>query len=78
MGEKGVLSIPVRYHEYGNMSLRLTDAGGRHEIKVLCTNHFIDEIREFSDSILTGGDNLPSLEASLMNARTLDRVLGYK
>ena len=78
VGEKGVLSIPVRYHEYGNMSLRLTDADGRHEIKVLCENHFIDEIRDFADGILTGKESRPTLQASLMNARTLDRIVGYK
>ena len=78
VGEKGVLSIPVRYHEYGNMHLRLTDAEGRHDLTVLCTNHFIDEIREFADYILTGKEPLPTLQASLMNARTLDRILGYK
>lgn len=78
VGEKGVLSIPIRYHEYGNMSVRLTDAEGRHEIKVLCENHFIDEIREFAVCILTGKETRPTLQASLMNARTLDRVLGYK
>ena len=78
VGEKGVLSIPVRYHEYGNMSLRLTDADGRHELKVLCANHFIDEIRDFSECILSGRDTCPTLQASLMNARTLDRILGYK
>lgn len=78
VGTKGVLSIPIRYHEFGEKRLILTDADGRHDSTVTCTNHYVDEIYEFADSILTGKPTRPSLEASLMGARTLDRILGYK
>lgn len=78
VGEKGVLMIPARYHEFGPITMILIDEEGRHHIPVECHNHYITEFREFGECILTGKAPEVSLEYSLGNARALDRMLGYR
>ena len=77
VGDKGVLVIPARYHEFGEIQLILTDKDGRRTIPVTCHNHYITEFWKFGECVLTGKKPVVSLDYSLGNARALDRALGY-
>ena len=78
VGDKGVLLIPARYHEFGTIHMCLTDATGRHDIPVECHDHYITEFEEFGQCILDQTTPKVSPEFSLNNARVLDRILGYQ
>lgn len=78
VGDKGVLLIPARYHEFGTIHMCLTDATGRHDIPVECHDHYITEFEEFGQCILDQTTPKVSPEFSLNNARVLDRILGYR
>lgn len=78
VGTKGVLAMPARYHEFGTITMRLTDAEGRHEFDVECTNHYDKMFRDFGAAIIEGRQPMVSLDFSLGNVMALDRELGYK
>lgn len=77
VGEEGVLMIPARYHEFGTITMTLTDKDGKHQIPVDCHNHYITQFQEFSQCIIDGTKPKISLEFSLDNAKALDRIIGY-
>lgn len=77
-GTKGTLVIPIRYHEFGETALILTDKDGRREIPIECRNHYDTMFRDFGNAIIEGRPPLVSLEYSLGNAITVDRMIGYR
>lgn len=77
-GTKGTLAIPARYHEFGQITMRLTDEEGRHEIPVECFNHYDKMFKDFGDAIIEGRSPMVSLEYSLGNAMVVDRMMGFR
>lgn len=80
-GTEGIIEAPVQFNQEGEIVYYIIKNGVKEEKRVVVTNNYTLEVEQLGRCITDGEKPFVSNEFSIINARTIDRVLkdmGYK
>lgn len=80
-GTKGIIEAPVQFNQDGKISYYIIKNDVKEEKQVVIPNNYTLEFEQLGNCIINGEQPYVSHEFSIINARTIDRVLkdmGYK